>query len=187
MHEVAELGTDVTILAFVKKDVAPALPEPRGGAPQPLGQRHRDLVAQVLADAGQVGQRVAHVSGAGRTVLGLDLRAHDLPDLVPEALDADPLPAPDVEDLPHGRLILKTKDPGVALKTSCPQSLPGVFSDWPAGWRFLMLINSISSADAPGFHMTAIPCRKLPSRAKPQAGLAFTKESTWPTHWRLDS
>jgi hypothetical protein len=76
---------------------------------------------------------------------------------------------------------------GVALKTSRRQRLPGVFSDWRAGWRFLMLINSISSADVPRFHMTATPCRKLPSPANPQAGWAFTKENIWLTRWRLDS
>ena len=36
--------------------------------------------------------------------------------------------------------------------------------------RFLMRINSISPEDVPGFHMTAIPYRKLRSMAKPQAG-----------------
>jgi hypothetical protein len=73
-------------------------------------------------------------------------------------------------DRPRGRRILKTKDPGAALKTSRRQGLPGELSDWPAGWRFLMLINSISSAGVSGFHMTAISLRKLRYPANAQAG-----------------
>src|SRR5919198_1543411 len=90
---------------------AHALAEMLDGAAQPVAQPDHWLVTQLLARAGQVGQGVAHVAGAGRSVDRANVDVDESAQLSEELIERDRLATGNVVDAPwshvrvHGKQI----------------------------------------------------------------------------------